>query len=316
MKVVIVRNATPKARQSITSLFPRDWHITIIPADRLAQEIEDADVIIPEGAIIDGSLIEKANRLKLVQTGAGYDNVAIEACTAKNIYVANAAGVNARAVAEHVLAFILTWHKNIIPLDKALKNGKFSVDYRGSELSQNVIGIVGLGNVGREVARLAGAFDMQVIGCHYRPTETGPHIETVDLRTLMSRADIITIHVGLNSQTHHMIGEKELALMKPGAFFINTSRGAVVDEAALIAALQQNRIGGAGLDVFETEPLPADSPLRSLANVILSPHNAGEPDGLYFHKKRFQFFAANIKRMASGKPPHNALNDPTDRKLR
>lgn len=104
--------------------------------------------------------------------------------------------------------------------------------------------------------------------------------------------------------------------MKPGAFFINTSRGAVVDEASLIEALQQNRIGGAGLDVFETEPLPADSPLRAMDKVILSPHKAGEPDGLHFHQKRFQFFAANIQRVASGKPPRNALNDPMDRKLR
>ena len=310
MKVVIVRDASEKAKQSITSQFPGDWHIAIIPADDLAKEIEDADAIIPEGTIIDGPLLEKAKNLKLIQTGAGYDNVDIKACTERGIYVANAAGINARAVAEHVFAFILCWHKNIITLDGALKSGKFTMDYDGSELSQKVIGVVGLGNIGRDVARLAGAFNMNALGYHYRQTRSVSDINVVELHTLLKQSDIITLHVALNSQTHHMIGKKEFELMKQDAFFINTCRGAVVDESALIEALRQNRIGGAGLDVFETEPLPEESPLRKLDNVILSPHNAGEPDGLFFHKKRFQFFAANIFRVLKGKPPRNALNDP------
>jgi len=310
LKVVIVRDASEKAEQSITSQFPGDWHIAVIPADYLAKEIEDADAIIPEGTIIDGPLLEKAKNLRLIQTGAGYDNVTLEACAKRGIYVANAAGINARAVAEHVMAFILCWYKNIIPLNGTLKSERFSVDYQGSELSQKVIGVVGLGNIGREVARLAGAFDMKVLGFHYRQTDTGTNIEVVDLHTLLSQSDIITLHVALNSKTHHMIGKNELELMKTDTFFINTSRGAVVDEAALIEALRQNRIGGAGLDVFATEPLPIESPLRKLDNVILSPHKAGEPDGLFFHKKRFQFFAANIKRVLAGKPPQNALNEP------
>jgi len=310
LKVVIVRDASETVRQSITGQFPGDWHIAIIPADGLAKEIEDADAIIPEGTLIDGPLLAKAKKLKLVQTGAGYDNVALEACAKRGIYVANAAGINARAVAEHVMAFILGWYKNIIPLNGALKSGRYREDYQGAELSQKVIGVVGLGNIGREVARLAGAFDMKVIGFHHRQTGTGSNIEVVDLHTLLSQSDIITLHVALNSQTHQMIGKKEFELMKTDTFFINTSRGAAVDEAELIEALRQNRIGGAGLDVFAAEPLPAESPLRRLDNVILSPHKAGEPDGLFFHKNRFQFFAANIKRVLAGKPPQNVLNKP------
>ena len=315
MKVVIVRDASEKARQSITGQFPGDWHIAIIPADDLIKEIEDANVLIPEGTIIDGPLLEKSNQLKLIQTGAGYDNVEMETCTKKGIYVANAAGINARAVAEHVWAFILCWYKNIISLNSELKSGGFITDYQGSELSEKVLGVVGLGNIGREVVRLAGAFDMKVIGFHYRRTETGPNIEMVDLYTLLSRSDIITLHVALSRETHHLIGQKEFGLMKPDTFLINTSRGAVVDETALIEALHQHRIAGAGLDVFATEPLPGDSPLRKMNNVILSPHNAGEPDGLYFHKKRFRFFAENIKRIVAGKPPQNALNEPQGKKI-
>jgi len=123
------------------------------------------------------------------------------------------------------------------------------------------------------------------------------------------------MHVALNNQTHHLIGQKEFELMKEDVFFINTSRGGVVDEATLIEFLRKKKIGGAGLDVFETEPLPAESPLRKLDNVILSPHNAGEPDGLFFHKKRFQFFADNISRVLKGKPPRNALNDPVEQSI-
>ncbi|MBW2338522.1 MAG: hypothetical protein JRF47_17545 [Deltaproteobacteria bacterium] len=279
MKVVIVRETPEKTKNMMAAQFPKEWKIITVGTEELTRAIGDADVIIPEGAVIDHPVLEKMKKLKLIQTGAGYDNVDIKACTERGIWVANAAGINARAVAEHVFAFILAWYKNIVALDGALKSGEFSMDYAGSELTQKAIGVVGLGNIGRDVARLAGAFNMNVLGA-------------------------------LNSQTHHMIGKKEFELMKQDAFFINTCRGAVVDEPALIEALRQSRIGGAGLDVFETEPLPEESPLRKLDNVILSPHNAGEPDGLFFHKKRFQFFADNIFRVLKGKPPRNALNDP------
>jgi len=279
LKVVIVRETPEKTKNMMAAQFPKEWKIITVGTEELTRAIGDADVIIPEGAVIDHPVLEKMKKLKLIQTGAGYDNVDIKACTERGIWVANAAGINARAVAEHVFAFILAWYKNIVALDGALKSGEFSMDYAGSELTQKAIGVVGLGNIGRDVARLAGAFNMNVLGA-------------------------------LNSQTHHMIGKKEFELMKQDAFFINTCRGAVVDEPALIEALRQSRIGGAGLDVFETEPLPEESPLRKLDNVILSPHNAGEPDGLFFHKKRFQFFADNIFRVLKGKPPRNALNDP------
>jgi len=315
LKVVIARDASQKTKKLMTAQFPEQWDIVTVRAEDLNREIDNADVIIPEGAIINTGLLEKAKKLKLIQAGAGYDNVDIKTCTDRGIFVANAAGINARAVAEHVFAFILGWYKNIITLDGALKSGKFTMNYDGAELSQKVIGVVGLGNIGEEVARLAAAFDMQVLGYHHRQTRSANDINVVDLHTLLKQSDIITLHVALNRRTHHLIDKKEFELMKPDAFFINTSRGAVVDEPALIEALRQNRICGAGLDVFATEPLPAASPLRKLNNVILSPHNAGEPDGLFFHKKRFQFFAANIKRVLDGKPPQNALNDPVGQSI-
>ena len=310
MKVVIVRDASLKIKRLMTAQFPEKWEIVTLGTEELITAVADADVIIPEGAVIDRRLLEQAKKLMFIQTGAGYDNVDIQACTERGIYVANAAGINSRAVAEHVFAFILCRYKNIITLDGAMKSGNYNIDYDGSELSQKVIGIVGLGNIGREVARLAAAFNMEVIGYHYRPTQPEDGIKVVDLPNLLKNSDIITLHVALNRHTRHMIAKPEFMLMKPEAFFINTSRGAVVDESALIESLQQNRIGGAGLDVFESEPLPAESPLRNLDNVILSPHSAGEPDGVFFHKRRFRFFAENIRRVLDGKVPQNALNEP------
>ncbi len=308
MKVVIIREASEQTRHLVADQFSGEWNVVFVSAKELLNEIEDADALIPENEPIPVSILEKAKSLKFIQTGAGYNNVPIEECTRKGIYVANAPGINAQAVAEHVFAFILCWYKNIIPLNAVMKARDDTLNYTGSELSDKMIGIVGLGHIGKEVARLAMAFNMKVLGYHYRNVETVDKVEWVDLPNLLSLSDIVTLHVPLKSRTRQLIGEKELKLMKKDAFLINTSRGAVIDESALIESLQQERIGGAALDVFEEEPLPANSPLRTLNNVILTPHSAGSPDGLYFHSKRFKFFAENIRKVSEGKPPKSALN--------
>jgi phosphoglycerate dehydrogenase-like enzyme len=308
MKVVIVGKFSDRTNHFILSKFPRDWNVVTVTPEELDKELNDAEVIIPEHRIIDGPFLDRAKNLRLVQTGAGYDNVIIEECTKRGIYVANAAGINARAVAEHVFGFILCWYKNMIYLNGIMKRGQYGVDYAGSELSGKVIGVVGLGNIGREVAHLANAFKMKALGHHTRSVHTDLDIEFTDLETLLRLSDIITLHVSLNDKTRSMIGRKELKLMREDAFLINTSRGPIIDEAALIEALRSRKIGGAGLDVFETEPLPKNSPLRKLNNVILTPHIAGSPDGSKFHHKRYEFFVENIKRVFEGKVPINALN--------
>jgi D-3-phosphoglycerate dehydrogenase len=307
LKVVIAREAPPEIHRMMSAEFPADWQIVTVPAQSLIDEIGDADALIPEGSPVDVELLEHAHNLKIIQTGAGYDNVDIEECRRRGIRVANAAGINARAVAEHVFGLIFCWYKNIIKLNAAMKSGKFAVDYTGSELSGKVIGVVGLGRIGREVAKMAQAIDLEVIGYHYRQAAEAAGINRMELQPLLKQSDIVTVHVALNGQTRHMIGQNEFESMRKNAFFINTSRGAVVDEQALIEALQVGRIAGAGLDVFETEPLPAGSPLGRLDNVILTPHNAGEPDALFFHKKRFQFFAKNIARVFAGQAPLNEI---------
>jgi D-3-phosphoglycerate dehydrogenase len=150
VKVVIARDAPQKTQGLMAAQFPGQWDIVTVGADELIHAVNDADVIIPEGTAIDKGLLKQAKNLKLIQTGAGYDNVDIEACTQRGIWVASAAGANARAVAEQVLAFILCWYKNAVRLDNGMKRGAFHMDYRGAELSGKVIGIVGLGQIGRQ----------------------------------------------------------------------------------------------------------------------------------------------------------------------
>ena len=307
-KVVIVGRFAKKTKELILGLFPEDWKIAIITSKEIKKEIEDADVVIPEHTLIDGPLLDRAKHLKLVQTGAGFDNVLIDECTKRDIYVASIGGLNARAVAEHVFALILCWYKNIILLDGIMKRGGYATDYNGSELSGKVIGVVGLGNIGKEVARLAKAFQMKVLGYSVRPINTDIEIEFTDFKTLLRMSDVVTLHTSLNDKTKHLISFAELELMKQDAFLINTSRGAIVDETALIAALRSKKIGGAGLDVFEKEPLAPDSPLRKLNNLILTPHTAGMPDGPGFNQKRYEFFVENIRRVCEGKEPINAIN--------
>jgi D-3-phosphoglycerate dehydrogenase len=188
--------------------------------------------------------------------------------------------------------------------------------YAGSELEGKTIGIFGVGAIGKNVARYCNALKMRVIGHNRRPIETEEKIEMVTRDTLYRESDILTVHVPLNDQTRHMIDASVFKAMKDTAVLINTSRGPVVHEHELIEALKNKTIAGACLDVFDKEPLSLDSPLRDLKNVLLTPHTAGMPDGLKFHKKRYRFFLDNIMAIIGGKAPTGALNQPVSKQCR
>ncbi len=309
MRIVLIGNFPENSRALIARVFPAEWDVCITPPEAADQQLRDAEVVIPEHIPVDEAFLKKAPSLRLVQTGAGFDNVDISACTARGVWVCNAAGVNAAAVAEHVMALMLGWYKNIPYLDQFMKARKDERElaYTGGELRGKTIGIIGLGAIGRTVARYCSAFGMRVLGCHRRPVEL-PGVEAVDLETLYAQSDIVSLHVPLNESTRHMLSKTAFAAMKGHALLINTARGAVVDQAQLIEALKNHEIGGACLDVFEEEPLPQDSPLRDLPNVILTPHTAGLPDGVKFHQARYEFFRENIQKVMAGKMPDHALN--------
>ena len=309
MKVVITGFFPDAAKDRILESFPSAWTVRIVMPDEAEQELTDADVLIPEHILINDEILQKAPKLKLVQTGAGYDNVDLCACTMHGVQVCNAAGVNANAVAEHVMAFILCWYKNIVKLDRFLKmdSDEGGLSYCGAELTEKTIGLVGFGHVGKKVAEYCNAFHMNVLVCSRKPTGAAG-IEQRDLDSLVRDSDIVSLHVSLNESTRHMINADVLAKMKADAVLINTSRGGVIDEPQLLHALEKGLIGGACLDVFEDEPLRPDHPFRSLENVILTPHTAGLPDGVKYHRKRYEFFVRNIERVMNNEIPDCRIN--------
>jgi D-3-phosphoglycerate dehydrogenase len=219
--------------------------------------------------------------LVISTSGAGYDPVDVAACTAAGVLVVNQAGANAEAVAEHTVAMLLSLTKNIPQTDRSLRTER-GVDretFKGWNAHQRTVGIVGLGQVGRRVARICGkGLEMRVLA--YDPYLTAAECEVhgataVPLDDLLRQADYVTIHCPLNAETRGMIGPRELALMRPGAFLITTARGGIVEEGALAAALETRQVAGAGVDVWTAEPPPLDHPLLTFDNVIATYHTAG-----------------------------------------
>lgn len=310
MNVLITGYFNDDSKQRVVQSFPHDWQIHIIEPQLIEQFIGDAEVLIPEHIQVNEALLDQAQSLKLVQTGAGYDNVDIEACTKRGIWVSNAAGVNANAVAEHIMALILNHYKNISYLDRFMKykGDETKLSYTGGELSGLTIGTIGYGAIGSKVGKFAQAFNMKVLAYDNNPTLSSDGVELVELDILLANSDIVTINIFLNEETRNLVDRTFLSKMKSNAVLVNTARGPIVCEPDLIEALKNGVIGGACLDVFTEEPLSLDSELRSLDNVTLTPHTAGMPDGMKFHETRYRFFVANINRVMGNEPPQNNLN--------
>ena len=231
---------------------------------------------------VDRDLLRRAPNLLIVSSnGAGYDPVDVEACTEAGVVVVNQSGGNARSVAEHALGMLLTLSKRILEADRALRRDP-NVNRNaliGTEAQGKTIGVVGLGNVGRRIAELCnGLLGMKVLA--YDPYLDATEMaarggEKVELDDLLRRSDYVSISCPLTKDSRGMIGARQFALMQPHAYFITTARGFIHDEAALVEALRDKRIAGAGLDVWAKEPPPPDHPLLQFDNVLASPHTAG-----------------------------------------
>jgi phosphoglycerate dehydrogenase-like enzyme len=239
---------------------------------------DDLFATIASGEPYNERVFAAAPNLKVVaRMGVGYDQVDVAAATRHGVAVAMAFGTNHEAVADHAFALIAALGCQLFPYHDKVMAGRWGGSIHASHW-QSTVGIVGLGRIGRAVARRCKGFEMRVLAYDTAKDEAyakANGIEYVPLERLLAESDFVSVHTPHDAATDKIINRERLALMKRSAYLVNTSRGGTVDEAALIEALREGQIAGAGLDVFEIEPLPADSPLRELKNVILSPHSAG-----------------------------------------
>ncbi len=280
--------------------------------DELMREIHDASaIVISSKHKITRKIIESAPNLKIIaKCGGKPDNVDLDAATSHGIFVTWTPGSNPISVAEHTITLMLLLLKKVFTTMMALREGKcIQRLVKASELTGKIVGLMGLGQVGYHVARLLQNFDCCILYFDpYVPKDRAKEVnaEEVTLDYLLKKSDIVSLHCQLNSETRHIIAEQQLFSMKKTAYIVNTSRGALINEQALLKALKEGRIAGAGLDVFEKEPATLDNPLISLPNVVVTPHMAGVTFECF--SRETQMFSEEVMRVLNGEPAINALN--------
>jgi (S)-sulfolactate dehydrogenase len=285
VRVVITEFMDEPAVAALAARFDVRYEATLVDRpDDLAPLLGDADAIIVRNRThVNAALLTAAPQLRVVgRLGVGLDNIDLAACAARGIEVIPATGANAQSVAEYVLGAAMALLRVMPGATAAVEAGLWPRGplSNGREIAGKTLGLVGFGSVGRLTARLARALGMHVIGfdAHVASGDAAWHEEQVEpqpFADVVARADVVSLHLPLTAATRDLIDGARLATMKRDAILVNTSRGGIVDEAALADALRDGRLGGAALDVFGTEPLPAGSPLAGCPNLILTPHVAG-----------------------------------------
>ncbi len=309
-RIVFVTNF-PDAADVAREMAPSGFELAIVAAggaDYRAALAEAEYLVGFVDWLVDDALFEAGPKLKLVQLlSAGYDQADLAAARRSGVPLCNNGGANSTAVSEHAILLMLAVSRQLVRQHRSVAAGNWrgNATPRLHELRGRTLGIVGLGTIGKKTARLAAAFGMNLV--YYdieRLTEDREDALGVRFRLLgelLREADIVSLHVPLNASTRHLIGAEELALMKPSAILVNTSRGPVVDEAALVEALTGGGIAAAGLDVFDREPPPADNPLFGLENATLTAHLAGPT--FESNRARVRNAFDNVERVARGAAP-------------
>jgi D-3-phosphoglycerate dehydrogenase len=291
-------------------------HWEKLPAGLRAITAEHAaayDALYVNSLKVEARVVETPNlRLKLVSRhGVGYDSVDVPAMTRAGVLVSNTPNAVPRPVATIALTFILALSHRLFVKDRLTREGRWAerVEHMGTGLTGRTLGVVGAGGIGSELLRMARVFDLRLLA-------SDPHVESaiietlgakkVSLEELMAQSDFVVVACLLNEETRHLIGARQLALMKPTAYLINVARGPIVDERALYETLSARRIAGAGLDVFEEEPTPASNPILKLDNVIVSPHALAWTDELFSNIARTAIGA--ILAVHSGGRPQYVVN--------
>ncbi|MCW4055420.1 MAG: glyoxylate reductase [Candidatus Bathyarchaeota archaeon] len=264
---------------------------------------------------IDAEVFDAAPNLKIVaQFAVGFDNIDVKEATKRGIYVTNTPGVLTETTADFAWALLMAAARRVVEADKYVRTGKWRVGwhpmmFQGGDVYGATLGIVGLGRIGSSIAKRAKGFDMKVLYhdvIRRQDLEKELDIEYTEIDTLLQKADFVTLNVPLLKETHHLIDEKRLKLMKKTAILINNARGPVVDEEALYNALKEGWIAGAGLDVFEQEPTPVGNPLLTLDNVVVAPHISSA--SFETRSKMAEMVAGNLIAFFEGKAPPNLVN--------
>ena len=254
------------------------------PPDQAAARIRDADIVIVNKVRLDAAAISAATRLKMIALAAtGSDNIDLAACEERNIVVSNIRGYATRTVPEHVFALIFALRRNIVAYHQSVQTGRWQeaaqfcyFDYPIRDLAGSTLGVIGAGALGQAVAHIGRALGMRVLfAAHKGRNDMGALYTPFD--KVLEESDVITLHCPLNANTHHLLGKEEFAAMARKPLLINTARGALIDDHALVAALHEGQLSGAGIDVTVPEPPPADHPLMGvldLPNFIMTPHVA------------------------------------------
>ena len=254
-------------------------------AELTAEELEQTEILFTYGYDVTEKALAAMPALRWVHIGqSGMDKLPMAELARRGIRLTNSRGINAVAIAEYAMGMMLNVVRRSFVFYEQARAGVWDLETRRDEVCGKTLGIFGLGRVGRELAARAHAFGMQVLGVDLAPG-TAPGVQAVyapaQRLEVLARCDFVVICMPLTGETRHLFGEKELAVMKPTAWLMNVGRGPIVDEAALTRALEAGQLGGAALDVFETEPLPAGSPLWGMKNVYITPHIAGDHQASY-----------------------------------
>ena len=318
-RVVFLHGLHQRIVEAIISFNPAGFTTTVVdgksPEEQQVEAVKNADFIMAFRAKLTEQILRSARKARMVQIlSAGYDSINLQLLRELKIPCANNGGANSWAVADHAVLAMLSLYRRLAAADRAVKEGRWSAAIDGMntfEMANKVVGVLGFGNIGQKVARRVQAFDATVQYYDKFPLPPGRERELkarrVSLEELFRTSDIISCHAPLTNDTRHVVNARHLAMMKPTAVIINTSRGPVVDEAALLEALQQKRIAGAGLDVFEKEPVDPGNPLLKLENVVASPHSAGTTWDTWFRRADFAY--KNMKRVWEGEAPQAVATD-------
>ena len=309
MRVVILDAKTLTNDDIDFSVFDEFGEVTIYDYtkyDEIAERVKDSEIILCNKCIMNKETLKNAGNVKYIGLFAtGYNNVDIEYTNERNITVCNAGSYSTNAVAQHVFALILEHYNKVGEYNKFVKDGgwihieKFSPFKPMKEMDGRTLGIVGYGSIGKKVAKIAQAFDMKVLAYNRSPKKD-ESVRFVEMDELLEKSDIVSIHCPLNSDSEKMCNKEFFEKMKDGALFINTSRGGVVDEQALIDAVKSKKISGAGLDVVAVEPMEKHEEILDIDNIIITPHSAWAP--VETRTRLVEIVKNNIKKWVAGDP--------------